>query len=192
MPDLGLAAYVLTCADRLAILDQTLASFRATDWGSDPIIQADTGAHPIPRASRINANWLRVLNRIAAGPPRLALVLEDDIEINAHLRHNLSRWAPLAVGGPFLGTLYNGAQTTNPHAMWGSQGLVISPEIARFAIDHWNEEEHLSDTRIPRLASRITTVHVHSPSLVQHVGAASTWGAAFHQAPDFDRNWRAP
>ena len=31
------------------------------------------------------------------------------------------------------------------------------------------------------------------PSLVQHIGDASTstWGGRFHTAPDFDREWRA-
>jgi hypothetical protein len=175
------------------MLERTLASFRASDWDWDPILQTDDAPPATPVASRLNANWLRALDLVATGPTPLALVLEDDVEVNAHLHHNLERWAPLvdAGAGPFFGTLYNAARTTNPHAMWGSQALIVSRDVAAYVVKYWDEEDHLCDTRIPRLASRITTVHVHAPSLVQHVGAASTWGGTFHQAHDFDRTWRA-
>ncbi len=189
-----LAAYVVTCPERGEILARTLAGLGASDWDAEPILIVDDNPRAVTPIARINTTWLKALERVAAGSAPVALVIEDDVEVNVHVRHNLQRWAPLAAAGiaPFCGTLYNAAQTTNPHAMWGSQGLVISRAVAAFVLRHWKEEANLSDTRIPRLASRVTTVHVHAPSLVQHVGTASTWGAPFHQAPDFDPSWRAP
>jgi hypothetical protein len=50
----------------------------------------------------------------------------------------------------------------------------------------------MQDIRILSLAKRMgKPVFYHAPSLVQHIGAKSTWGGGFHKAFDFDPSWRA-
>ena len=59
-------------------------------------------------------------------------------------------------------------------------------------IQGWDVEPGLQDTRIFRLVGRLgKPVYYHAPSLVQHIGASSTWGGGFHQAFDFDPLWKA-
>jgi hypothetical protein len=52
------------------------------------------------------------------------------------------------------------------------------------------EVESVSSHRLIALEV-IAVIHYHVPSLVQHVGAASTWGGVYHTAPDFERDWKA-
>ena len=201
-----LTAYVVTCAERRAVLDGTLARFRETDWGAEPELQIDDGAAPT-KLERIHATWLKVLERVAEGTADVALILANDLEFNRHLRHNLAYWGPLLGRDgdvPFFGSVYNPDRpafwrparqsyfTVHPQQMWGAQAVLVSRRLAGFFLAHWEEEEGAADLRMPRLGARLAPVYLHAPSLVQHVGDASTWGGPFHQAPDFDRDWRAP
>jgi len=200
-----LAAYIVTCAERRAVLEGTLARFRGTDWGSDPELQIDDGA-ATNKLARIHATWLKVLDKVAAGSADVALILEDDLDFNRHLRHNLSAWPPLRARDgnvPFFGSIYNPDRPAlwrragqsffivNPQQMWGAQAVLISRATAGYALEHWGEEQGAADLRMPRLGARLAPVYLHAPSLVQHVGEASTWGGPFHTASDFDRGWRA-
>ena len=50
----------------------------------------------------------------------------------------------------------------------------------------------MQDIRMSRLAGRFRPpLFYHAPSLVQHLGTVSTWGGGFHEAPDFDPDWKA-
>jgi hypothetical protein len=49
----------------------------------------------------------------------------------------------------------------------------------------------MQDIKLSRLAAPLCPLLFHSPSLVQHVGVASTWGGPYHQASDYDAYWRA-
>jgi hypothetical protein len=143
---------------------------------------------------------------VAESTADLALIVEDDLEFNRHLRHNLRRWAPLrGLNGahPFYGSLYNPGRPArwrppeenffiaDPRAVWGGQAVLVSRRMARYFLTHWDEEQGAADVRMPRLASRFAPVYFHVPSLVQHVGTASTWDGPFHQADDFDESWRS-
>ena len=188
------AAFVVTCEERRRVLDETLANLRVTDWGAAPGIQMDDGAAP-DKLARIHATWLKALESVASGPDDFALILEDDLEFNRHLRYNLLRWEPLRGrdgNAPFFGTVYNADQrpaswrptgqaffVAKPRQLWGAQAIVLSRLTARFCLRHWSEEGGAADLRMPRLASRWAPVYVHSPSLVQHTGGVSTWGGLF-------------
>jgi hypothetical protein len=204
---MDLTAYVVTCPERRASLEATLARFRASDWGAAPELQMDDGAAP-NKLARIHATWLKVLERVAAGTADVALILEDDLDFNHHLRHNLDVWGPLRAMGagnlPFFGSIYNPDRPpfwspangsyfiVKPGQMWGAQAVLVSRRMAAYFLEHWQEEQGAADLRMPRLGARLAPVYLHAPSLVQHVGDASTWGGRFHTAPDFDREWRAP
>jgi hypothetical protein len=198
-------AYIVTCAERRAVLDGTLARFRDTDWGADPELQVDDGAAP-NKLARIHATWLKALEKVAAGTADVALILEDDLDFNRHLRHNLAAWGPLRDRDgnvPFFGSIYNPDRPAlwrpanqsqfivHPTQMWGAQAVLVSRKTANYFLAHWSEEQGAADLRMPRLGARLAPVYLHVPSLVQHVGDASTWGGPFHTASDFDRDWRA-
>ena len=200
-----ITAYIVTCAERRAVLEATLTRFRSTDWGSDPELQIDDGAAP-NKLARIHATWLKVLEKVAAGAADIALILEDDLDFNRHLRHNLTRWGPLldrVAHLPFFGSIYNPDRPAlwrpagqsyfivQPAQMWGAQAVLVSRKTAAYFLAHWSEEHGAADLRMPRLAAQLAPVYLHAPSLVQHVGEASTWGGPFHVASDFDRDWRA-
>jgi hypothetical protein len=79
----------------------------------------------------------------------------------------------------------------HPAGCWGAQALLVSRALARYFLDHWSEGQGPPDLRMPRLAGRFVPIYCHQPSLVQHVGRASTWGGIAHEAVDFERDWRA-
>jgi hypothetical protein len=206
----SLGAVMVSCSERADVRERTLASWNQTDWaqgqGAALTLQMDEGAAP-DRLGRIRATWFKVLERLAGGSDDLCLIVEDDVQFNRNLRHNLEAWFPLRDrdgNTPFFASLYNPGQPAfwrneaaayfiaHAKAVWGAQAVLLSRMTAQFCLQHWGEEEGAADVRIPRLAARLAPVYYHSPSLVQHVGDASTWGGFFHQAPDFDADWRAP
>jgi len=130
------------------------------------------------------------------------LFLEDDLDFNVHLRHNLETWEPLVSGAITLAGLYNpniAARSqgerlfiADPDAIYGSQAFLLSRECIRFILDHWEEAGGAQDLKFSRLASLLNRpIYYHLPSLVEHVGTTSTWGGAVHFAVDFDRYFRA-
>lgn len=185
-------ARVLSCRDRRAQLEKTIADLAISDWKDDPIVHLD-GDGAGTRLDRINANWQAAIRgTVNSGIP--SLILEDDVRVNRHLRHNLQRWSP-AADPLFFGSIYNGAgidvRAVDAQRMWGGQGIVVSAAMAAHLIEHWDDEPGFADTRMPRVAVRRAPVYQHAPSLVQHIGRVSTWGGPFHQAADFDADWRA-
>lgn len=95
---------IITCPGREAMLEQTLASWRQTDFGKvEPLIQMDTNQHE-RKQERQEHNSLAALklaiqtlamNRTDLTAPEFILFMEDDIIFNRHLRHNLENWAPI-------------------------------------------------------------------------------------------------
>ena len=88
-----ITAVLLTCPERRAILQNTLASLRATDWGAEPRVFENRDTHP-DRRLRIQHGARALLERALAEGAELILYLEDDLVFNRHLRHNLTGWAP--------------------------------------------------------------------------------------------------
>jgi hypothetical protein len=206
------AAVVVSCRERAELRAQTLASLAATDWdGSvDVVIDDETETQPL---RRIDATWLRALQRASdERAADLVLLCEDDVAFNHHLRHNLERWSVLQgkrASDPFWGSLYNPRHPdfarclvppprTDYHVVrvdgvWGGQGIVISPSLAGWIINHAPGPLAPHDRIVPWLASHMCpALFLHRPSLVEHRGhLSSTWGGTHHQAIDFDPDWRA-
>jgi ADP-heptose:LPS heptosyltransferase len=198
-------ACVISCPERKALLDQTLQRLAATDWGSTPVrVERDTGTST-DRRQRMTRTAYRALRRSLRSSADYLLFLEDDLEFNRHLRHNLECWRPVRERRVTLASLYNPSLpelACDPAAhcsvvaagsMYGSQALLLSREAVRYLVAHWEEAEGLQDLRMARLASRLgQPIFYHVPSLVEHVGVRSTWGGREHHARDFDPVWRAP
>jgi predicted O-methyltransferase YrrM len=201
-----MAAFMLSCPARAAVCARTLRRLAATDWGRTPTLVVDD-TRCERRQDRQEQTARRMLQRAIseAGDADLLLLLEDDLEFNRHLRHNLACWPPVADlhrGDHFFGSIYDPGVhrrsavdrhcwEADPDAVYGSQAFVIAPATARYVEERWDEVAGMQDIRISRLAAAVCPVLYHAPSLVQHVGEESVWGGPFHTATDYDAAWCA-
>src|SRR5262249_56209401 len=80
--------HVVTYPANRDSLEQTLASIRVSDWGEEPTVLVQPDEWPVGRESG-SRNRRRALEAAAADGCDFALVLEDDVRVNRHLRHNL-------------------------------------------------------------------------------------------------------
>lgn len=193
-----LRAYILTCRSRRADLSKTVARLEATDWNDWPTIITDTAVGGDPKELMV-ANSLRLLEQASSDEPDYALFLEDDLDFNRHLRHNIENiLLPLR---PTLCSLYNpGVYATevfdhyyvaHPDMVYGSQALLLSLEGVRQSMAYWDSIGGLQDIKISRIiASFGSPIYYTIPCLVQHLGNSSTWGGGFHQTDHFDKDFK--
>jgi hypothetical protein len=201
-----IVAYVLSCAARDAIRHRTLEGLAATDWGADPIVVLDASSAERPQ-ERQEQTARRLLERAAADGADYILFLEDDLEFNAHLRHNLEHWQPLRAAGPdehLMASLYDPGVAAErwdlehafsiayPHMVYGSQAFLLSRATVATVLSGWSTVPGMQDIKISRLAAAAGPIHYHRPSLVQHADVPSTWGGHYHWARDYSADWRAP
>jgi hypothetical protein len=195
---------MISCAERIEVRQQTLARLARTDWGEAPVhVQIDVGEGENHRRRQTHCAYLALKQSLQRAADYV-LFLEDDLDFNRHLRHNLHRWNPVKSGTLTLASLYNptlreeacdtrnNARIVSPKSVFGSQAFLISRDTVAHMVRHWNEVAGMQDIKISRLAGRLRNpIFYHAPSLVQHVGTKSVWGGSFHQAIDFDPAWRA-
>ncbi len=198
-----LEAVMISCAERDQLRQRTLQNLERTDWGKLPVhIQIDESDGK-DHEQRQTACALLALKAALARTADYVLFLEDDLEFNRHIRHNLEQWTPLRARTATLAGLYNPqlriiacdkashSRIVAPKSVFGSQALVISRRALKFIVAHWNRVQGMQDIKISRLAGRLgQPILYHAPSLVQHVGRTSVSGAPFHQANDFDKDWK--
>lgn len=197
---------MLSCRVRDDIRTQTLARLGCTDWGDDVVVVMDDEI--ASRAQdRQERTARRLLEQAAADCVDFVLFLEDDLDFNRHLRHNLRSWEPLLAAGRegnLLASLYDPGvaarrwdpasafSVAHPGLVYGSQALLLSRATLLRVVAGWETVAGMQDIKISRIAAAEGPVLYHRPSLVQHVQAPSTWGGAAHFATDFDADWRAP
>lgn len=205
MATLSIHAYMLSCEKRAQIREQTLANLAATDWGDRVSIELDHSLDPRPQG-RIEETAKTILCRAYDEGADFLLFLEDDLDFNRHLRHNLQHWRPVVDAGPeghFFASLYNpnvcalqrdpgnAVLVADPNTTYGSQALLIARATVLEIIRRWDEVVGMPDIKMPRLAAAVCPVLYHLPSLVQHMPVPSVWGGSSHRALDFDATWRA-
>jgi hypothetical protein len=199
-------AYLLSCAARRELCATTSAALAATDWSEPPIVQWDEDPAP-DVVTRIENNCRLILERAVDEATDLFLYLEDDVDFNRSLRHNLLAWAPVVDrrrGDYLFASLYNPnivpacsrtdpspTAVADPRAFYGTQGLLLSVATARAILDDWDDLPAPADIRLSRLAARRSPILFHRPSLVEHRLVPSTWGGPQHRAIDFSPDWRA-
>lgn len=196
---------VMTCAGRGETLRKTLESLRASGWESTPEVVLDDGIGQRP-IDRIHRTWRRMIQRAASSGTNFVLLLEDDVVFGKWFSHNLLSWGLLREiqqGRAFYASLYNPSRpfirrqveerylVAHPASVWGAQALVTTPATARFIDTHWDQVDGNPDQRMPYIASRVTPIYFHVPSLVDHAPVPTTWGGMEHSAVDFDPEWRA-
>jgi hypothetical protein len=206
VPSPSFAAHVLTCPDRRGSTVQTVANFAASDWGEAPHIHVELGEGP-PSRERIAAAYGHMLTMAAAAGVDYTLLLEDEIAVNRHLRHNLRVWEPVERGELMLGSLASAeiahlpgyrSEDGDEHSfvaetrtVLGGQALIVSRRFLTYAAAHWGDAGVGQSRRLVRLAAEYGRMHYHVPSLVLHLGADRLWGTQLHGALDFDADWRA-
>jgi ADP-heptose:LPS heptosyltransferase len=197
-------AVMISCPERDHVRRRTLENLAKTDWGDMPLhIHIDTPNGGTPTERQVQSSY-RALKKSLFYRADYILFLEDDLDFNRHIRHNLCRWDPVRRGVVALASLYNprlreAASDLQRHArfvdanlVFGSQAFLLSRETVEYILGRWHDVAGMQDVKISRLAGRLgNPILYHAPSLVQHVGSKSTWGGGFHQAPDFDPVWKA-
>ena len=194
---------MISCAQRDNVRRQTLGNLARTDWDEEPLIQFDDARvdHPVQRQLR---STFKILTKALEQSPDYILFLEDDLLFNSHFRHNIFDWSPVKTGTVTVASLYNPGvlelasdfkhrvRVVHPNSVYGSQAFLISTPTAKYLLKNWDEGGAGQDLKIARLAGRLKKpIFYHAPSLVQHVGLKSIWGGRFHQAADFDPDWKA-
>lgn len=201
----SIRAVMISCANRDRLRQRTLRNLAASDWGDEPVfLQMDGREFASAKDSATYTSYL-ALEQALRSQADYILFLEDDLEFNRFLRHNLNCWKILQDGEINLASLYNPhikpvafdipnhAFVAEPHEVYGSQAFLLSLRTVEFVLEHWQEEAGNQDYRMARLAGRLDRpLYYHVPSLVQHVGRKSVWGGFFHQAADYDPLWKAP
>lgn len=200
------SALIMSCAEREAVLATTLESLTKSGWPDSPELVLDDGKGNTS-IERIVRTWRRMLRRAGELDADVVLMLEDDVMFGRWFEHNLKSWPALRElrhNRGFYASLYNPGMPylqRRPEQrcmvafagnLWGAQALLLTPATARFIDTHWDQAEGNPDQRMPRLASRISPIYYHVPSLVDHAEVETTWGGMIHRAQDFDPDWRAP
>lgn len=201
-----LAAFMMSCPARALVRASTLQSFAESDWKGEIEVVLDEGGQEREHLRNITTTWRRLIEMALGRDADFYLLMEDDLEFNRHIEHNLRCWPPLRArhrGMPFFGSLYNPARAylwrheaehyfvAAPYEVWGAQALVLSRASADYLLRHWDEVDGPPDLKMPRLSARLGPVYYHMPSLVQHTGTVSTWGGIQHTARDYDGHFRA-
>lgn len=199
-----LHACMISCHEREAVRTETLQRLTQTDWGTRPVqVQIDPQRFPSKWDSQAHNIWLALQGALKTDA-EFFLFLEDDLQFNRHLRHNLEAWSPMRRRKLTLASLCNrggyalacdvkhNLTVAYPKSIEGSQAFVLSRSATQYILDHWKEERVPFDLRAPRLAARLGhPIYYHAPSLVQHVGHQSTFGGLdFKSAVDFDPEWK--
>ena len=114
-------AYIITCNHRNAVCARTLCNFARTDWGSPPEVTFSLRDSPNAH-ERWQGATATILQSVRADDSDYFLFLEDDLDFNRHLRHNLINWEPLRQ----------------------RKAIVASLDHPKVAVDSTNEADHYS------------------------------------------------
>lgn len=196
---------LLTAPRRGHILRGTLRSIARSDLPR-PHIFTDPGGPPLAPALRVVRAFRAMLaEAVKTTRSPWLLCLEDDIAVHPRLWHHLHRWLPFVQGRiRTFASLYNptlpcapGSRPArrwfraDPRRFFGAQALLIARPFARLALAEWDTVPGMQSHRLATLAAQHfprAPLYVHIPSLVQHTGITSTWGAPRHTAPDFGKD----
>ena len=194
----------------------TEASLQASDWEDKLNIFVQPADWPVgPHSAYRNAK--RMLEAAVADGSDFVLFLEDDVRVCRHLRHNLlsiplvsrdqcdylSLYIPDLIASPWerrephLGyrkarPLYVGPnQGWEKHRLWGSQGLLLSKQFVRAAVELWDTFERAIDTRIMAVCRTFQlSMWYADPCLIDHTNHNSAYKTPPARAPDFDPDFR--
>lgn len=201
---LSISGGMVSSQGREEFQGRTLQNLSRTDWPGEPLLfVSDDGEGGNSEEQRLRTT-LQPLSRFLDGTGDYLLYMEDALEFNRYLHHNVQRWLPILTRAVTLASLYNpgileescdvslNAYVVRADHVSGSEAFLISRPTARYMAEHWLEAKGAPDVRMAKLAGRLTEpIYYHSPSLVQRVRTAAEKTAAFHQAVDFSPDWKS-
>jgi ADP-heptose:LPS heptosyltransferase len=201
---LKIMAVMISGVKRSRTRGRTLDDLARTDWNGAPLlVHIDDGNADGYRERETHCAYLALEKSLEHGADYI-LLMEDDLDFNQHLSHNLHNWGPLEAGVVTLASLFNpkvrelacdlrnNARIVNPNEVFGSQAFLIANDTVRYIVRHWDEVAGRQDIKISRLAGRQRKpIFYHAPSLVQHIRTPGALDASFREAMDFDPNWKA-
>ena len=217
MTSLCIGLYVVSYPANAASLEPTLASIQASDWGEEPVVIMQPDDWPKSRESGLR-NYRRALEAALADDCDSALILEDDVRVCRHLRHNLlsnplvtrdqcdylSLFMPDLVADPWecsephLGyrlakPRYSGANALWERGrVWGAQGLLLSRRFIQ-AWPRWNRLREGQDTRLLAICAEFQLpLWYTAPCLVEHAPHVSAFETPLAYAPDFEPDFAEP
>jgi ADP-heptose:LPS heptosyltransferase len=186
--------------------DQTLRNLAATDWDEEPFLVRPNpvgGPSSLDDADPTLPTW-RTLEQALRGTEDYVLLLEDAMEFNRFLRHNLQAWSLLRRGSLTLAGLsdqhfkrwafdaVNHAAMVDPGSISGMPAFLLSRDTVAYLIRHWNEMSSRADLRIPRLAARLgRPLYFHAPSLARPAPPSVALIQEDRTTVDFDPFWKA-
>lgn len=211
-----LRAYVVTYPANRDSLALTLASFRATDWGEEPVI-VDQPAEWKTGGDSAPANYKRALEAAAADACDYALILEDDTRFNRHLRKNilslpivqrdqcdyLSLFVPDLMADPWERTepglgyrlakpRYGGPDRLwEKYRVWGVQAILMSHRLILAALERWDCFRGVQDARLMGTCGELgLPLYYSAPCWVEHAPLRSGYNTPLAYAPDFDPDFQ--
>lgn len=201
---LKLAVVLVSCRARDARRAETLQGLVQAGWPVESVaVTLDEGRFDDPVDRLTHTAW-RALRTALESDADYVLLLEDDLEFNRHLVENLRHWGPLRRRELEIGGLCNlgarelawdvpgAACLVHPHDILGSQAVLFSRRMLDHCLAHWFEAPPDLDLKLGALAGKLRQpFFFHYPSLVQHVGRASTLGHTWRPSLDYDPDWRA-
>jgi len=209
-------AAVISYPENLDQARRTLADFAASDWGSEPAFFLQPPDWPKDKPSA-SANYRRALATAAADGCDFALILEDDVRVVRHLRHNLSTipivarrqsdylslfipdliFDPWEREEPHLGYRVARPRYEGPDArwekyrLWGSQAYLLSRRLLLALLERWDSLDGGQDARVITVCNELKLpMYYTHPCLVEHVPAVTAFGTPIAYAPDFDSEFR--
>jgi LPS sulfotransferase NodH len=211
-----LRAYVVTYLANQESAQLTLDNIHQSDWGEEPLLFVQPADWPVGYDAAA-CNYKRALEHAADDGCDFALVLEDDIRVCRHLRHNLttlplvardqcdflSLYVPDLVANPWervephLGyrlarPLYSGPNRLwEKHRLWGSQGYLLSRRFIHAALERWDRLKMGLDSRAISVCSELKLpMWYTAPCLVEHAPLRSAHSTPLAHAPDFEPEFR--
>ena len=177
--------FMITCNERQRTRHATLASLGCSDWRSDLSLVLDPDITQPTGPIRMLRNFRRLLSQAARSRSQFVLLVEDDLDFNEHIEHNARAFAA-TLERDAVGALY---QTTLSYKI-GCQALLLhvvrAYELSKLAMLTSDKDLWPTDSWVRNVARVIQ----HTPSLVQHRDATSTWGAPRHRSASFSATWR--
>jgi hypothetical protein len=197
-------AVMLSQTEREGFRKKTLANLAGTDWTNLPLhVQIEDGEGGDFQEKQTHRAYLGLKESLKRRADYVFL-LDDAMEFNRHLRHNLLNWAPFRSGNVTLAGLHNAktkdlacdiknhTRVVDPNSVHGGRAFLISRDTVEYLVRNWNNVEGTHDLRIPRLAGRRKhPVFYHAPSLVKPIAGADAQDDTYLRAGDYDPYWAA-
>lgn len=203
--NLSMEAVMISFEESKRCRRQSLQNLDATDWARGVVhVQIEKSRDNHNCEQRLADCAYLALKESLRRNADYILLLEDAVEFNLHIRHNLEQWSFLksgliAVAGlcnpgvrELACDIQNNARIVDSDRHFESAAFLFSREAVVHLVTHWKEVNGTWHNKIAYLASEFKKrILFHVPSLVQRIVREPAQGRVLKPAVDFDFNWKA-